>query len=150
MKGIVADRPAVVREAKKMISARGLEDRCRAVECDFFKEIPPGSDACLLSNILHDWPDEQCGIILENCCRAMKEKSRLLIVERVVPPGNDLCIAKLPDLEMMVMTGRRERSQEEFETLLTSSGFRYSGTMVTKEGVWIIEAVRPAAGKSGV
>jgi len=142
MKGIVADLPAVIREARKTIRARGLEGRCRAVEVDFFKEIPSGAEAYLLSNILHDWPDEACRRILANCRRAMKKDSRLLILEMVVPPGNEPSVAKLLDLEMLVITGGRERTEEEFKELLAWSGFRLSRIIPTREGIWLMEGVR--------
>jgi len=61
MEGVVADTPSVIQKTVKMIQTRGIEDRCQAVECDFFEKIPSGSDAYLMSNILHDWPDKLSG-----------------------------------------------------------------------------------------
>jgi hypothetical protein len=142
MQGIVADTPAVVQQARKTIKARGIEDRCEAVECDFFKEIPSGGDACLLSHILHDWTDEQCAIILQNCYSAMKAKSKLLIVEMIIPSGNEPSVAKLLDLEMLVITGGRERTEAEFKDLLKSSGFKFSRTIPTRESICVIEGIR--------
>jgi len=142
MKGIVADIPSVIQKAKKIIQSQGLEDRCGVVECDFFKKIPSGTDAYLMSNILHDWSDEQCQIILTNCHRAMKTESRLLVVEMVIPPGNEPSVAKLLDLEMLVTTGGRERAEKEFQTLLESSGFKLSRTITTRESICIIEGLR--------
>jgi hypothetical protein len=139
MKATVADTSSVIQETKIIITARGMEDRCRAEECDFFKAIPPGSDEYLLSNILHDWPDGKCGIILRNVKRAMRRDSRLLVVEMIVPPGNEPSIAKLLDLEMMVMTGGRERTEGEFRDLLESSGFEISRIIPTEENICIIE-----------
>lgn len=142
MEGIVADIPSVIQETRKTIQARGIEDRCQAIECDFFQDIPSGSDAYLMSNILHDWTDEQCQIILNNCHRAMKTDSRLLIVEMIIPPGNEPSIAKLLDLEMLVITGGRERTEAEFDHLFVSSGFKLSRVIHTKEGVCIIEGIK--------
>jgi hypothetical protein len=142
MKGVVADIPSVIQEARKTIQSRGLENRCEAVECDFFKEIPAGSDGFLMSHILHDWSTEQCRIILRNCHKAMKPKSKLLVVEMLVPPGNQPSIAKLLDLEMLVMTGGRERTETEFKSLLESSGFKLSRTISTKESIYVIEGIR--------
>ena len=142
MQGIVADTPFVIQQAKKMIRAQGVEDRCQAVECDFFKKIPSGSDAYLMSNILHDWPDKLCRIILANCHRAMKPESRLLVLEMVIPPGNEPSIAKLLDLEMLVITGGLERTEPQFENLFESSGFRLSRIIPTNENVCLIEGVR--------
>ncbi|UCE39368.1 MAG: methyltransferase [Thermoplasmata archaeon] len=142
MEGLVADIPSVIQNTRKMIKARGIEDRCRAVECDFFKSIPSGGDAYLMSNILHDWTDEQCHLILTTCHRAMKAESRLVILEMVIPPGNEPSIAKLLDLEMLVITGGRERTESEFKDMLESSGFKLSRIIPTKENVCIIEGIK--------
>ena len=142
MKGVVADIPSVIQKARKIIQFRGLEDRCKAVECDFFKEIPAGSDGYLMSHILHNWPEEQCKIILRNCHKAMKFESKLLVVEMLIPPGNQPSIAKLLDLEMLVTTGGRERNEKEFKSLLESSGFKLSRTIATQESICVIEGIR--------
>ncbi len=142
MQGVVADTPAVIQKAKKIIQSRSLTDRCEAVACDFFKEIPAGSDGYLMSNILHDWSDEQCHLILRNCHKAMTLESKLIIVEMVVPPGNQPSIAKLLDLEMMVTTGGRERTKTEFKSLLESCGFKFARIISTKENICVIEGIR--------
>jgi hypothetical protein len=139
MNGIVAELPSVIREAKNLIQQDGFVDRCDVMECDFFEEIPPGSDAYLLSNILHDWPDERCQIILKNCREAMEKNSRLLVVEMIIPPGNEPSISKLLDLEMMVTTGGRERTEQEFKDLFESSGFRLTKIIATDGNVFILE-----------
>ncbi len=142
MNGIVADVPSVVQRAEEFIRSRGLKDRCETVECDFFKEIPAGNDAYLMSHILHDWSDDQCKTILLNCREAMNPESTLLVVEMVVPPGNQPSIAKLLDLEMLVTTGGRERTEEEFNTLFKSSGFEISRIISTSAGISVIEGSR--------
>ncbi len=141
MHGVVADISSVVRQAKKEIQASGLDARCTAVECDFYSEIPAGSDAYLMSHILHDWNDPQCQTILSNCHKAMQPGSRLLIVEAVIPAGNEFSIGKLMDLEVFVMGGGRERTQAEFRNLLESCGFQVSQIVPTEESISVIEAV---------
>ena len=142
MNGVVADIPSVIQKARKIIRSRGLEDRCEAVGCDFFKEIPAGSDGYLMSHILHDWSAEQCKTILTNCHKAMKPESKLLVVEMIVPPGNQPSMAKLLDLEMLVTTGGCERTEKEFKILLETSGFKLSRTIATKESIFVIEGIR--------
>lgn len=142
MEGIVADTPSVIQATRKMIRARGIKNRCKAVKCDFFRKIPSGSDAYLMSNILHDWSDEQCQTILTNCHLAMKTESRLLVVEMVIPSGNEPSVAKLLDLEMLVITGGRERTEAEFDNLFASSGFKLSRIIPAQESVCIIEGIR--------
>ncbi len=142
MNGVVAEIPSVIQMARKIIRSRGLEDRCQAVECDFFKEIPAGSDGYLLSHILHDWAADRCKTILKNCHRAMTPESKLLIVEMIVPVGNQPSIAKLLDLEMLVTTGGCERTEKEFKILLETSGFKLSRIIATKESICVIEGIR--------
>jgi hypothetical protein len=142
MKGIVADLPSVLQGAKRLIRTRGIEDRCEAVACDFFNEVPAGSDAYLMSHILHDWADEKCITILRNCHKAMKPESKLLVIEMVIPPGNEPSVAKLLDLEMLVITGGRERTKKEFRYLFESSGFELSRIIPTKESICVIEGIR--------
>jgi ubiquinone/menaquinone biosynthesis C-methylase UbiE len=142
MHGVVADISSVVRQAKTKIQATGLGARCTTVECDFFNAIPAGSDAYLMSHILHDWNDTQCKTILNNCHKAMQSGSRLLIVEAVIPAGNEFSIGKLLDLEVFVMGGGRERTEAEFRNLLESCGFQLSQIIPTAESISVIEAVR--------
>jgi hypothetical protein len=139
MNGTVADLSSVIQEAKDIIQQQGFADRCDVMECNFFDNIPSGSDAYLLSNILHDWPDEKCQIILKNCREAMKKDSRLLVVEMIIPPGNEPSIAKFIDLEMMVTTGGRERTEQEFKDLFKTSGLRLAQIIPTDENVFILE-----------
>jgi hypothetical protein len=141
MRGVITELPAVAGEAARLIRARGLEDRCEVVVCDFFKDVPPGSDAYLMSHILHDWQDDRCKLILTNCRTAMKAGSKLLVVEMVVPPGNEPSIAKLLDIEMLAITGGRERTETEFRALLETSGFRVSRVVPTRADVRVIEAL---------
>ena len=141
MKGVVAERPGVVAHLSEIIEKHGLQDRMSAVECDFFHAVPPGSDIYLLSHVLHDWPDEDCITILRNCRKAMRRDGRLLIAEAIVTPGNAFSISKLLDIEMLLMGRGRERSAEEFGTLLEAAGFRPARTKHSGESVSIVEAI---------
>lgn len=142
MRGIVADVSAMIGKASELIQSRGLTDRCTAVECNFFESVPGGGDAYLLSNILHDWDDGQCRRILKACSDAQTQDDKLLVVESVVPPGNEPSVAKLLDLEMFVITGGMERTEAEYRSLLESSGYELYKVIPTKESISIIEAVR--------
>jgi SAM-dependent methyltransferase len=141
LRGVVADLAAVLPGARNTIEESGIEDRCTVAECDFFKAIPAGSDAYLLSHVLHDWPEERAKCILENCRRAMGPGSKLLIVEMVVPPGNEPSVAKLLDLEMLVITGGRERTEGEFRALLDTAGFVLHRIVPTDQGICILESI---------
>lgn len=141
IKGVLADLPETVEHLGKIIRENGLEGRMSAVGCDFFEKIPEGSDAYLLSHILHDWPDDACIRILRNCRKAIGSKGKLLLAETVLPPGNTFSVAKLLDLEVLLMGGGRERSREEFEQLLKKSAFRLSRIIETEVDIAIIEGI---------
>jgi len=142
MEGVILDIPSVIEKTQEMILEHDYQDRCQAVQCDFFESIPSGSDTYIMSNILHDWSDEQCEVILRNCNKAMGKGAKLLILEMIISPGNQPSVAKLLDLEMLVITGGRERTEEEFRILLESSGFKISKVISTNDNVSIIEAVK--------
>jgi len=140
--GIIAELPSAIPEADKEISKNGIQDRCRTESCDFFKNIPYGSDLYLLSNILHDWPDEKCQLILNKCHKAMTDNSKLLVIEMIVPDRNKPSISKLLDLEMLVITGGAERTKKEFTQLFNLSGLKVSKIIPIKGDVSIIELIK--------
>jgi SAM-dependent methyltransferase len=153
--GVVADLPPMVRAARQAIAEADLGSRCHAEECDFFESVPAGGDIYILSDILHDWGDDQCRQILRSCHQAMDSGGRLLVVGFVIPPGDQPSPAKLLDLEMLVMGGEaRERTVEELQQLLESAGFEVEQVIPTPDGASIIEATQagPLAGEptSGV
>ena len=92
--------------------------------------------------IIHDWDDEKATVILKNIHRAMDEKGKLLLIEMVVLEGNQPDLSKFLDLDMMVMTGGRERTEAEFKSLLAASGFELARVIRTPSPVCVIEAVR--------
>ncbi len=146
LRGIVFDRPQAAESAKKRIAAAGLESRCEAVGGDFFKSVPSGVDAYLLKHVIHDWNDERAVAILKNCHRAMNPNSKLLIVEGVYPPRidqSDLARgAAANDVNMLVCTGGRQRSEAEFRSLYDAAGFKLTRIVPTPARVCVIEGAR--------
>ena len=139
MEGIIADTSLVIEKTKNILKINNLDQRCNVEDCDFFKEISKGNDAYILSHILHDWDDERSKIILDNCYRAMGSESKLLIVEMIVPSLNVMSISKLLDLEVLVMGGGCERTEEEYKSLLDQSGFVINRIIPTEENISLIE-----------
>src|SRR5881394_1724630 len=136
--GILYDLPHVVRDAPALIKARGLADRVKIVAGSFFESVPGGADAHLLSHIIHDWSEEQCLTILGNCRHAMTPASRLLIIEMVLPDGNTPHPGKMLDLIMLVGPGGRERTEQEYGTLLGKAGLRLDRVVPTESPVSIV------------
>lgn len=142
VRGVLFDAPHVIEGAQKHIQAAGLSERCELVSGDFFKSVPSGGDAYILSTILHDWDDESSIAILKNCHDAMVENGKLLLVEMVILPGNEPFFGKLVDLHMLVMHGGRERTEAEYRTLLAAAGFKLTNIITTKSLRSVVEAVR--------
>ena len=140
--GVLFDAPQVADGARQRFDAEGLTPRCSVVGGDFFKAVPEGGDLYTMKMILHDWDDEQCVTILRNCHRAIAANGRLLIVEMVVTPPDEPSPSKLIDINMLVMTGGRERTREEFASLFEAAGFKLYRVIQTKSPVSIVEGVR--------
>lgn len=143
LKGLLIDLPPALAEAKKTIEQYDLLERCQIKEGNFFESLPEvGADAILLSNILHDWPDEACRQILSNCHASLKTGGSLHIIEMIIKPGNNPSVAKLLDLEMMVLSNGKERSEEEFKVLLRQGGFEISNILSIDTELFLIEAMK--------
>jgi hypothetical protein len=139
MKGLLFDLDHVAGRASENLESAGLANRCEVVVGNFFESFPEGADAYLMRHIIHDWTDEQCIQILKNCRAVMPADGRLLVVEPVVPPGNDPSPAKDMDIIMLVYPGGMERTEEEYRELFAAAGFELAGVTPTASPVSVIE-----------
>jgi len=139
MRGVLFDLPHVAESARQLIAEDGLAQRCDIVGGDFFKAIPAGGDAYLLRWIIHDWDRERALTILENCRSAMRKTARLLLVEAVIPPGNEPHLGKLMDFVMLAGLGGQERTEDEYAHLLNEAGFRLQRVVPTASPMSVIE-----------
>jgi orsellinic acid C2-O-methyltransferase len=146
LRGVVFDQPQAAERAQKAIAEHGLSERCDAVGGDFFREVPRGGDAYILKHVIHDWDDERALAILKNCHRAMADGGKLLIVEGVYPPRIEQSLeargAAANDVNMLVNTGGRQRSEAEFRALYEAAGFRLTRIIPTPAVVCVVEGVR--------
>jgi O-methyltransferase domain/Dimerisation domain len=128
--GILFDRPHVIEDARQIIDAAGVGDRCELVGGSFFDAVPAGGDAYILRNIIHDWEDDQAVAILTNCRRAMATGARVVLVELYLAEDPQAALPVLySDLEMLVTVGGRERTTDEHATLLARGGLRLAQTI---------------------
>lgn len=142
LKGILFDLPHVIERARENVEAAGLADRCECVAGSFFDSVPGGADVYILRHIIHDWDEEKVQTILGHCRNAMSDDSRLMIVESVIPVGNEPFGGKLLDLVMLLIPGGQERTADEYRQLLDSNGFELAQIIPTETEISIIEAVR--------
>ena len=109
---------------------------------DFFEAVPEGADLHLLKQIVHDWNDERATRLLQNCHRALAPQGKLLLVEMVIPADNRPSPAQAMDLNMLVLLGGRERTEEEYRRLFHAAGFRLERIIPTQSPFSVIEATR--------
>ena len=116
LRGIAFDLPETVRDEA------ALGDRIEFVEGSFFERVPEG-DVYILSTILHDWDDEHATAILRTIRAAARPDSRLLILDQIVPPGNEPGGGKWLDLLMLALLAGKERNEAQWRDLLAAGGF---------------------------
>jgi hypothetical protein len=148
VRGLLFDRPEVVAQPREL-SAVGLSEHWATVGGDFFTALPGGGDIYLFKRILHDWDDETCIGLLRRCRAAMPATGRVLVIDAVIPPGNDPHPAKIVDLVMLSILPGRERSEAEFQALFAAAGLRLTRVIPTHSMLSIVEGCRPENGPAG-
>jgi hypothetical protein len=139
--GTLFDLPDVEAEARKLLRAHLLHDRCRVVIGSFFDGVPEGADLYILSNVLPDWDDERAVAILRQCCAAMVPDGRLLVIQPVFTEQvlRSSGVSGF-DLWMMIHSGTM-RTLEELGALLAAAKFEVLRVIPTASGAaTLIEA----------
>ncbi|CAN6555591.1 unnamed protein product [Malus baccata var. baccata] len=108
----------------------GVTIRVEHVGGDMFASVPSG-DAIFKKVILHDWRDQHCLKLLENCYNAIPDDGKVIIVEALLPvmPETSTAVKSTSQIDVLMMTqnqGGKERSREEFMALATGAGFKLS------------------------
>ena len=118
LEATVMDRPEV---ADLFSVPEDVDDRCRFIAGDIFWRWPVRSDAVILARVLHDWPDDDARRILRRAREALDDRGHLYVVEMLLDEVHGA--GGLLDLNMLVMTGGRERTLSDFQELLADTGF---------------------------
>lgn len=139
MTGVLFDAPVVIEGAMPRLQASGVGDRVEAVAGDFFKQVPAGADGYILKWIIHDWDDDRATTILKNIRSGIASDGRVLIADVVLPESSEPHFGKFFDLNMLVMTGGKERTANQFEQLLKKSGFQLTNVVSTESPFSIVE-----------
>ena len=137
-KGVLFDLPEVIQRSTENILASGLKARCKLASGNFFESVTSGGDAYILRHIIHDWSDEDTVRILTNCRKAMNPGGKILVVEAVIPNGNDPHPFKWLDLTML-MIGGKERTKEQFAQVFTKSGLELTRIIPITPAICIVE-----------
>lgn len=139
-RGVLYDQPSVVADAHE-VKGSAVEDRCELVGGDMFQSVPKDGDAYIMKMIIHDWSDTEAIKILRNCRQAMSKQGKVLVVDAVLKPNNQVDGAKSADLMMLVMVTGRERTAEEFRQLYQAAGLKLTRVIPTATTHSIIEGV---------
>ena len=154
LRGILVDLEPSVHAAKSRFAEEDSSSRCELIAADLTQSIPPGADVYMIKHVLHGRRDAEAITILKNCRAAIPQNGSLLIIEFILPPLVSHADPQLEghlmsDLNMLAVTGGRERSEREWRTLLEAAGFILTGVYpvggdnLMVQNVGILEA-RPA------
>jgi hypothetical protein len=154
LQGMLVDLEPSVKEAKPRFAVEDPFSRCQLIAADLMQSVPPGADVYMLKHLLHGRNYADAITILRNCRAVIPMHGTLLIVEFILPPlvahvDPQLETLLMSDLNMLAVTGGRERSKREWQTLLEQANFTATGaypvggdTQMTRN-VGILEA-KPA------
>lgn len=146
LQGILYDMPSVIAEAQQASALQTFGARYRFVSGSFMQTLPTGGDLYLLSQILHNWNDEQCLQILGKCASAMPPHGKLLILEQILPTHLEGYTPVVDyDLMMLVLFKGRERNAAAYEALLNTANLKMTAIYPLKRLEFsVIEAQKQA------
>ena len=137
--GIVVDLPEVVGSAETAARELGFSDRSTAFPANFFEHVP-AADLYLLKHVLHDWNDHEAVAILKRCRESIRPGGRVVVIEILLGAMGEPAFGPLMDLNMMVMLTGRERTLDEYRTLIEKAGFHFAKVRPIRSPMAVIEA----------
>jgi len=140
-RGIVFDLPKTAEQASAIIAESPEANRIEVRGGDFFDAVPAGGDLYLLKQILHDWGDEECAVILRSIRDAIADRGRLAVIEYLLPDARVHHHGFAMDIHMMVLSTGKERTLSEYEALLEAAGFKLDRVTENPQGQSVAEAV---------
>ncbi len=149
--GICFDLHSVIQhsETKNEFAKQNIsKDRYEYRSGDMFDATTiPQTDAYIMKNIIHDWPDDRAIDILKSIRTATNGKQiTIFLADWIILSDNeeDQFIHRCThafDLHMMITLNAKERTQKQYEYLFVESGFRFKHLYRTETPYSIIEAM---------
>ena len=146
--GVLYDLSQVVASAATLLRERSVADRVRIVSGSFFDGVPPGGDAYVIKNVIHDWTDDLAVQILRRLRAAADPAAVVLLIEFVLPDHHREFLGHVVDLEMLVQARGRERTATQYRYLLEEAGFEMTRVVPTTGPFSLVEA-KPAPAPQG-
>ena len=141
MKGVLFDLEHVIAGSHEIIRSAGVADRCETASGDFFQAVP-AADSYLMKHIIHDWEESKAITILRNCAKAMRGNGKILLIECILPAGDEPHMGKWIDIEMLALPGGQERNEAEYRELLQKADLKLVRAIPTQSPFSVIEAVK--------
>ncbi len=146
LRGMLVDRETSIEAAAAHFKESATAERCQLIAADLAEGVPSGADVYMLKHVLHGYTDDKAVAILRHCRAVVPPTGSLLVIEFVLPdvvskPAPELVFRFMSDLNMMAVTGGRERSEHEWRHLLEEAGFMLARNIPVPElDVSILEA----------
>lgn len=138
LRGVLFDRDPMLRRHR--LDEPDIAGRWDVVDGDFYVDLPV-ADCYVIKRVLHVLDDEDSVRVLSTCRRAMKPDGRVLVVDAIIPPGDEPHLSKSMDFMMVANFAGKERTAAELERLFTAAGLRLDRIIPTAAPVSIAEAV---------
>jgi hypothetical protein len=139
LRGTLLDLPETVARGREYLAGRGLEARCDVAGQSFFDPLPAGADAYLLNRVIHDWDDTRASLILRRCAEAAGRRGRVLVIESHLNSGGESASFAEMNLRMLVLSGGRERTLDDYAALAAEAGLRVAAVHQATDRHVIIE-----------
>ena len=124
LRAAVLELPRVIEFAREMVALSPAADRIELIARDFFTEALPEADLYSVGQILHDWPEDKIGRLLERISERLPSGGGLLIAEKLLDSDKRGPVAAhMQSLNMLICTEGKERTLEEYSELLRRAGF---------------------------
>jgi 2-polyprenyl-3-methyl-5-hydroxy-6-metoxy-1,4-benzoquinol methylase len=154
LRGMLVDLEPSIDAARARFAESDVSSRCKLIATDLTQSVPTGADVYILKHVLHGRQDDVAITILKNCRAVIPPDGRLLIIEFILPALISHADPQLEghlmsDLNMLAVTGGKERSEREWKTILDAAGFTLTGVFpvegdkIMARNVGIVEA-KPA------
>ncbi|MGH3804995.1 MAG: methyltransferase, partial [Pseudonocardiaceae bacterium] len=139
LRGTIYDLEFSLARAGHTLREYGVDERCGIVPGDGLIEVPGGGDVHLLKSVLHTLNDDDSVRILANCANALEPGGRILVLERVISEDGGYVWGNVVDVAMLVMTGGRERTIQDYARLYERAGLELTGSTLLPCGFSVVE-----------
>jgi hypothetical protein len=146
LRGMLVDLEDSIDTARLRFANESLSSRCELIAADLMQSVPPGADVYMLKHVLHGRQDAEAITILKNCRTVIPQNGSLLIVEFILPPLVSQADPQMEghlmsDLNMLAVTGGKERSERQWKTLLEQAGFTLTGIYPVGDDTLMVQNV---------